>query len=95
MARTPPSGMSTPRSRNLETIRERLPTDPVPVGLSTPADRTVEEMRSPVDVRIEELLSSYERINPLSTGCTRLTRQGVVGIAVAGCAVVGLDLGYR
>lgn len=90
-----PSGFSTPASRRIETVRAKQPTDPAPTGLSTPPDRIIEEIRAPMDIRVEELLSQYERTNALTLGCTRTTREAVAGLGTAGCMVAGLDLGYR
>lgn len=90
-----PTGFSTPASRRIETVRAKLPSDPVPSGLSAPPDRIIEELRAPMDIRVEELLSQYERLYPLTTGCTRITREAVAGLGTAGCMTAGLDLGYR
>lgn len=95
MARTPPTGLSTPASRRVEQTRAKTVNDPAPTGMSAPQDRKIEELRSPLDYRVEELLSQYERVNPLPQGCTKIGRQGVAGLSVAGCMVAGLDLGYR
>lgn len=65
-----------------------------------------ERMRAPAGVRyerrrasgstlFEQMLDQYVRLHPPAPGCTIYTIQGVAGLGTAGCAVAGLDMGYR
>lgn len=63
--------------------------------LRPPVSGIGEYLRAPTSVLGESLSDPFLRMHPPLIGCSALTVQGVAGIGVAGCAVAGLDLGYR
>ena len=60
------------------------------------ADAAVLEAQRAAGVYRDELLDDpYVRSHPIAPGCSIFSIQGVAGVGTAGCAVAGLDLGYR